>query len=868
MIVSEDSDESGEGSVRAVILGLCAMAAVLSIALAGYLFSNIGEQVSALEDVQTDNRTWNLAQVEVELLRLQLAAQEVLLGTDREDPPVVAQALAEFRLRFDIVYSRHTIMSGAIRNGRFADIPNSMTMLTAQSEFLDQTVLLVDGPDPDLIAAMPVLESRIESIRALVRPIIMGGLGSLILEGSQARTNLETTFRDFAVAVLALTVLMAVMIVIALQQTLASRRRLMTSQRMRHNLNLMIQASLDAVLIVDDMGRITLHNHAAAIILAPGGRMLNGVSFHDLVDNDAEKRLRRRADFAAIVGKGRFDLQARSLDGRHFPAEIAITEAQASTEVPVYIVFMRDMTDVVEREQRLTEASIAARRGEEAKARFLAVMSHEMRTPLNGVLATIDLLKPMCNQNDRAANYLGIIQRSGQAALDQVNNVLEMARIDATDGNAYPEVDFSPALHLRDLAEQMSASARTAGNRLEVEIAPALRDTWVRGRLTLLTRVIYNLLGNAVKFTSDGVVTLRLAPAPAGDGEVGMEISVIDSGIGIAPEDIERIFRTFETLDSSYARMRDGSGLGLGIAKLAAETLGGAISVQSTPGKGSTFTLTVALPRAQPRQPVEVAEPAAPVALRPLNILIAEDNPINSEVLAELLTADGHSVAQARNGNDAVEMACDDAFDAILMDINMPGCDGIEATRRLRAAGVETPVFAATAMAGTDEIATFRAAGMCDVLTKPISRSRLRDLLRVAEACRGGGHCKIAGGTCPGRDSMAGPLIDDEVRADLSETLGPEAVARFTTRFMAELEQTQAELHRLCATSSCADAARLAHKTAGSAAAVGFVRVNRILKDMQKAGEAGDSETMHRLLGRLDAARQDLEQTLAAGAQA
>ena len=858
-MLDQDREDIQTGQTRRLaILALCLLAALLAVFLAARLFGDIDTQVQKIEDVQTDNRTWNIAQLEVEMLRLLSAVQSARME------PQTPERLADLRLRFDIYYSRQSIIATAYLSDRFLRNARADLLVASQRAFVEDTVPLIDGLDADLIAGLEALQDNLVALHALTRPIVVEAFSDLIEETVIARETLRLTLRDFALAAIGLTVLMAVMVVLVLHQNRVSRFQLMASNRMQHALRQMIEASLDAVLLVDDAGTITACNHSAETMLAPRGGVLLGQKVWPHVTFAEDGPLTRPQDLRESIGAGRRDIVAQSDDGRSFPAEIVLAEAQSLRGNRTVIVFLRDMTDVVEREKRLTEARNAARHGEEAKARFLAVMSHEMRTPLNGILAAIELLRPDCDHDPRAKGFLDIVERCGQTALEQVNNVLELTRMNARDARVYPVSVFSPARHLADLVAQNQPTAAVHGNHLSLRCDPALADRWVSGRLLLFTRVINNFVGNALKFTAQGMVTVDLAPLDeAGAGQTGLRVTVSDTGRGIAPQDIARIFENFETLDASYARAREGSGLGLGIAKLAAEALGGRILVESEPGVGSHFTLEVCFDTAEPPRdalPPPEAPAPRPADAGPRRILVAEDNAINREVLGELLRADGHTVLFAQDGLQAVAVAAEADPDVILMDINMPDCDGIEATRRIRATGNRVPIVAVTAMVGPDQQAEFLGAGLNDVISKPINRARLRALL--AQVLDGGAQIPSEPRDQDRKAQDRMPILDQDVWNDLVEALGLEAVQVMVRRFQAELGQTRSDLGRLIDAGDLAQAAQTAHRTAGSAAVLGFAPVAATLKEIQRHAQAGDEDALRTRQHRLSALAAELAATL------
>lgn len=398
---------------------------------------------------------------------------------------------------------------------------------------------------------------------------------------------------------------------------------------------------------------------------------------------------------------------------------------------------MRERNAELERHVRIRTEELAQARDEaeaaaRAKADFLAAMSHEIRTPMNGVVGMVEVLK-QTPLNAEQQQLLSVVSQSGEALIGILNDILDFSKIEA-GALTLENAPFKP----RDLARQchdlFAPQAASRGLDFQVTVDPAIPQ-WVSGDSNRLRQILLNLLSNALKFTLQGAVRLELRREP--DGAISFTVS--DTGIGIASEKMDSIFAAFTQAESSTTRRFGGTGLGLTISHRLATAMNGTIRATSSPGQGSTFTLEVNLPAAAAPLSPDAKEPAHPADTRTtLRVLVVEDNAVNRQVAERLLANLGCEVTLANDGEQGiVAAAAGEPFDLILMDCHMPGTDGYEATRRIRALPGRrgsVRIAALTAGAMPDDRQRCLAAGMDDFLTKPIRIDDLRQLLHSLPA--------------------------------------------------------------------------------------------------------------------------------------
>jgi len=496
----------------------------------------------------------------------------------------------------------------------------------------------------------------------------------------------------------------------------------------------LIESNIDALMTTDPHGIITDVNKQMEALTGCTRDELIGAPFKDCFTDQAraEAGIKRVLVEKSITD---YELTARARDGKQTVVSYnATTFYDRNRKLQGVFAAARDVTDRKRFELELQLAKAAAESASRTKSDFLASMSHEIRTPMNAIMGIADLLAKteLTPEQDR---FVQIFRRSGDNLLNLINDILDLSKVEASQLDL-ERTGFSLSDHLEKVIEMVAPRAQEKGLSLSFEIAPGVSKELV-GDPTRLRQVIMNLLGNAIKFTEAGSVTLKVEPQKDDIVPTALRFTVIDTGIGISAEKLPRIFERFTQADSSTTRRFGGSGLGLTISKRLVELMGGRLWVTSQVGKGSTFAFSVPFevwssvgrPEAAPIG----AHPTAP--LPPLQILMAEDSPDNCAIAMAYLQDTPYRIDVAVNGAIACQMFIAGHYDLVLMDRQMPVMDGLAATRTIRAwekshSRAPTPIIAVTASALKGDRETCLAAGCTAYLSKPIKQDVLLQAIR------------------------------------------------------------------------------------------------------------------------------------------
>ena len=488
------------------------------------------------------------------------------------------------------------------------------------------------------------------------------------------------------------------------------------------------------------------------------------------------------------------------------------------------IVYLRDISQRKRDEEAMVHAKDQAILSDRAKSKFLAFMSHEMRTPLNGILGVLDLLKTTRLDN-RQKRYVNVATFSSEALLHQVNDALDVTHID-TGSLALALRPFRPADVIESVADSLEPLAHEKGLWMSVDIPEDMRGEFV-GDSARIGQILTNLIGNAVKFTSEGEISVSVTGSTC-QSETQLVIKVIDTGQGIPNSQLDFVFEDHVVLSEAEGRLNRGDGLGLPIARKIARAMGGEITVSSTEGKGSTFALNVPLVQVPQHLEEGVTQddvlPANVVDARlkgKKRILIVEDNPINRSVLSDMLQGLGHEVAEAESGEKGQELAADRAFDLIIMDISMPGMDGIQTTAKIRRShgpNQHIPIYGLSAYADEEYRSRAETVGMSGFFTKPMRLNNLQHMLQEKEHNGAGAASQDI-------------ELDSDLVAELLDALGAEETLCKANALFCEaqtvlrsLDETEPELVR-----------KRLHRLSGAAATFGLValvqRIDEAIED-------------------------------------
>ncbi|EAV43007.1 Multi-sensor Hybrid Histidine Kinase [Stappia aggregata IAM 12614] len=511
----------------------------------------------------------------------------------------------------------------------------------------------------------------------------------------------------------------------------------------------------------------------------------------------------------------------------------------------------------------------AAEAGNKAKSAFLATIGHEIRTPLNGILGMAELLaqKPLPAEE---SGYVRTITRSGRALLEMINEILDYAKIEYGSQQS-EEIIFRLDDLVRDTAAVVEGQVLEQNNDLKLHIDPALDGAFIKSDPTRLKRILLNLLSNAVKFTENGSVWLEVTAGNVTDETLELNVSVRDSGIGIASDAQKQLFTAFHQVDSSISRRFGGTGLGLAICKQIVEAMQGTIGVSSTPGEGATFSFTVPVQRAKapaciPGAPEEDAALSGPIPR--LRVLLVEDNAINQRVAAKLLEKLGQDVTIACDGRQAIKQVRNAAFDLVLMDVQMPDLDGIAATRLIRKLGApfeRLAIVAMTANASDQDRQDCLDAGMNGFESKPVTFQRFAAILRA----HGPSHLSAddvtgpaitasgASAACDPETSaepdaflpranvvhLAGDETGEARRAELLEELGEEVFQSLLNEFFEHADTLVPQITMAAAEGDAETYDRLLHALKGASDNLGFTALTRTAEALRTSIDTSNQET-------------------------
>ncbi|WP_299207952.1 ATP-binding protein [uncultured Tateyamaria sp.] len=817
-----------------VLAGICLLFLLLAV-----MVTSLVSQVQALSRAAGDNTQWSISQIDTEFANLDaMLTDQVVAGTYPED---------EVRLRIDIALSRLNIINSGRSAEIFGESEQAGALIAPINTFAEQAIAVLDAPGALDDAALAQLQRDVRDVRPAVRDIALLGI-RLGAERSEARRAqfASQLIRTGGVAIVLLILMAALMVVLDRLLLRAARRDAALSASSKQ-LSSTVAASLDAIVTADVEGRIIGFNRSAERVFGWQRDEIIGLTMEDTFIphrmRDAHHNGMRRylkTGQPRVVDAGRVELAALRKSGEEFPVELNITTAQDGDNV-TFIAYIRDISERKINEQKLIDARDRAERTDKAKSQFLTVMSHEMRTPLNGILGVLDLLKTTA-LNDQQARYANIATSSSEILLEHVNEALDITRIET--GNLQLNLqEFRLTALMRGVIDMFEPLAREKGLSIVLDIAPAMRGPY-NADAGRIRQILTNLIGNAIKFTEQGGITVDVTGIHGPDMS-SLRFAVTDTGIGIAPDQHEQVFEDFFAHAAAEGRQARGDGLGLSISRRIARAMEGDVSVKSVAGEGSTFVLSLPLKRSET---VSETAPATGEDDRPshkvCSVLIVEDNSINRSVLSDMLHSMGHSVQEAVNGADAIERANATAFDIIFMDISMPVMNGIEATRHLRSDGgrnANTLIVGLTAHGREEYREQAVDAGMDRFHTKPIRLDALHSVLS-----------EVSAGPTSRLDSVQYP----EALTEMIDLLGPDKVRSTADAFFREMTNLFDLLRTQVTMPDQATLAEAVHRAKGAASLLGQSDLEAILFDMETQARAEALQDYDSWVCRLEAEKE------------
>ncbi|MFP4406255.1 ATP-binding protein, partial [Rhodosalinus sp.] len=697
-------------------------------------------------------------------------------------------------------------------------------------------------------------DERLAAGWPVVRDASLSALMQLLAEAEKARGEEQRILTTYIGISLGLLAMMLVAAVLSSKLWVDLLRQARASRRTAEMLERVLERSTDAIVLTDTSGQVRRVNTAASELfggdIAAFARTEAGQG-----DGQGDPRAvdigRFLADpFADRIGGGRYRSEALVADGRAVPVDISVVAAPHAAGQRFLVFFLHDMAreDAVERELRRARDTAEAHAA--AKNRFLTAVSHEMRTPLHGLLAALDLLRAESEGRDDGARMLGIAEESARRLQALVEDMLYLARADEVVAAA---TRFCPARTAARVVEDLSPLAAGRGTAIRLDTAGDPPAGVCLGSAAAFSSVLRKLVANALEHSRAQQVTVTLGFAQRDEESLHLTVDVCDEGPCIAPGSNARSFDPFET--ETPGAPRAGTGLDLAVARSLVRAWGGAIEVESTPGGGTCFRFSLDL------KTLADADPAAPRALpvrRPRRggrALVADDNAVNVTLMRHMAERVGFPTEEAVNGRQAVALAARRRFALIVLDHLMPEMTGLDAARRIRAGGASRAAMILLVTAVPEQISPEAAtsAGVDAVLPKPMG---IASLMRVLDAPEPG----VAPPAVAAQDS--GDSFDF---AELCEMLDPETAQALVAEALSDARRAVAALRDPVPVERRIDAV---HHAAGSTSMIGFHALGEAMKQAQRALQDGKTPAVDRLQGLLARAEQRVARSRVTSANA
>ena len=718
----------------------------------------------------------------------------------------------ELRNKIDIVLNKLLFLENTDSNMILGFNEEVKILMDPINQFVRKTVSIIDNVDEISFDNILILRDMVKRVRPKVSKNAFLVYRLAVIRSQEQQINFSKQLIWTSGSAVFFLIMLAGLLLLLDQMLRSSIRRADELTASSRQLALTVAGSMDAIIIADGFSKIIEYNASAQGVFGWSreeiiGKTMEEIFFRSGLRDAYKNAMAQSLELShtnAIDGV-RVELTAWRKNGEEFEVELNMTYVERNDDA-IYMAYIRDISDRKVAEKILIEARDRAERTDKAKSQFLAVMSHEMRTPLAGIIGVMDLLKTT-KLTKKQDHYVQIATSSGEIMLEHINEALDITRIEGGALNLSPQEFNLPDL-VRSLVEVLKPLASEKVLNLDFQIDSNIKTNFMGDSLRI-RQILTNLLGNSIKFTDEGSIKFVIGHSYVSDVST-VKFKITDTGVGIAPENHEKIFEDFMALSSGDQRQVRGDGLGLSISRKIARQMGGDIIVESNINEGATFILSLPLMQVAKTDVVEPKGLDIPVEnSKKINVLVVEDSITNREVLCDMLEEMGHKVIGAMNGLESLEQVKKQIFDIIFMDINMPIMGGIEAVQKIRSGGglnSKTYIAGLTAH-GSDEFGVeAEQAGMDCYFTKPI---RLVTLQQI-----------ISDVVTSGSDETIGEF--STVLKELFETLGREKTLGVSGVFFEELEQFINQCNQGIFSHDNHALAEAAHKIKGAAAMLGL----------------------------------------------
>ena len=794
-----------------ILVGLCLLAVLLGLMISKLLSEY--QNISIVEDTIFTGQDYYQLDAQLADLEITLLEQTTNKNLSKD----------ELLLKVDAVLNKLFVLESS-QSGIILGYNEELQILMKPiDQFVDETISIIDNKDDISFDDILSLREMVKKVRPNVSKNAFLVYRLAVVRSQEQRINFSKQLIWTGGSAVFFLIMLAGLLFILdrmLRSTITRADELTASSR---QLALTVAGSMDAIIIADGFSRIIEYNTSAQGVFGWSrqeiiGRTMEEIFFRKGLENAYKNAMAQSLEQkkATNIEGVRVELTAWRKSGEEFPVELNMTYVERNNDA-IYMAYIRDVSDRKLAEKNLIEARDRAERTDKAKSRFLAVMSHEMRTPLAGIVGVMDLLKAT-KLTKKQDHYVQIATSSSEILLEHINEALDITRIEDGAFKLSPQ-EFDLDDLVRSLIDVLKPLANEKGLKLELQIDKNINTNFMGDRHRI-RQVLTNLVGNSIKFTEQGSIKL-LINCRKGSGVSNFKFNIIDTGVGIAPENHEKIFDDFVAISSGDARQTRGDGLGLSISRKIARKMGGDIYVESDIHKGAKFILSLPL---KPVDKINLVKDKAPNIpknkSKKLNVLVVEDSITNMEVLCDMLEGMGHTVSRAMNGLESLDQAKNQIFDIIFMDINMPIMGGIEAAEKIRSGGglnSKTYIAGLTAH-GSDEFGVeAEQAGMDCYFTKPIRLAALRKI--------------ISDVTSDFSFEAIGEL--SPILKELFETLGREKALGVGWVFFEELEQFIKQCNQGLFEKDHNALAETSHKLKGASAMLGQELLEKPLAQLE-----------------------------------